>query len=250
MFFGHRAAQFDGEVRNAQAGVEALAGDDGGGGAGVHAAHAGSATVGRRLIGGDREGDQDLAQEEPGAHRLVDETGVAADPAEPGQARVAALQQRRGIHADPRLECSGALPQQGGQAFEAGAHHLVVVGAPGVARDPAAFAIGEAGGVRPGGLVELAGDDDAARRGQQEPGVVAQFGAAVGEVAHFAGPSGGGPVLVALAVGGGECGSDARELEAAIAGEGADAGGRQISSPTERMSSMALLLRTTPGRMR
>ncbi len=44
-------------------------------------------------------------------------------------------------------------------------------------------------------------------------------------------------------------GGHSGQFETADAGEFADFAAGQISNPTERISSMALLLRTTPGRM-
>jgi hypothetical protein len=46
------------------------------------------------------------------------------------------------------------------------------------------------------------------------------------------------------------CAGYAGQLEAARFGQAAYVRTRQISSPTERISSMALLLRTTPGCIR
>ena len=79
--------------------------------------------------------------------------------------------------------------------------------------------------------------------------VHADFGAVAGEVAHVAGISGVDPLAIPGGLGHrlGRC--DAGEFEAAFAGQGAHLAGGQISSPTERINSSALLFWTTPGRM-
>src|ERR1017187_5173014 len=100
MFQGDGGAELDGEVRDAERGIDA-GGKDGGGGAGIDAALAGAATGGGRGIGRDVERDEEFAEKKPGAAPLVDEAGVFADPAERGTAGVGALKERRGLDADP-----------------------------------------------------------------------------------------------------------------------------------------------------
>src|ERR1039458_3973472 len=108
---GDGGAELDGEVRDAERGID-TGWHDGGGGTGVDAAAAGAAAGGGRGIGRDIERDEQFAEEEPGAAPLVDEAGVFADPAERGEAGVGALQQRRGIHADSGFEWTGAAAEE------------------------------------------------------------------------------------------------------------------------------------------
>src|SRR5258708_8121531 len=102
MLVGDWAAQFDRQVRNAARRIQ-LVGRERGGGADVDAAGAGSATVGRRGIGVERERRQQLAEEEPGAEGLVDQACGLADPAESGLAGVGTLQPRGGVGAYPPI---------------------------------------------------------------------------------------------------------------------------------------------------
>ena len=108
MLVGDWAAQFDRQVRNAARRIQ-LVGRQRGGGAGVDAAGAGSATVGRRGIGVEREGRQQFAEEEPGTEGLVDQAGVLADPAESGLPSVGSLQQRGGVDAGAPLVVGAEL---------------------------------------------------------------------------------------------------------------------------------------------
>ena len=89
MLLRNRAAQLDREVGDAERRVEPLPGHDGRGRAGVDAARAGAAAVGRRRVRRDVERHQQFAQEEPRAQLLVDQAGIPADPAQAGKARVA-----------------------------------------------------------------------------------------------------------------------------------------------------------------
>ena len=74
-------------------------------------------------------------------------------------------------------------------------------------------------------------------------------GSVIGEIAHLAGMTGGQPLLKAVVVVQGNGARHSGEFKSAMGGELTNFIRRQISSPTDRMSSMALLLRTTPGRM-
>ena len=98
-------------------------------------------------------------------------------------------------------------------------------------------------------VVEFADADDGAGGRENAARIVADAGTPVGQVAHFAGIAGGRPFVIAGAVGGGFGGGDTGQFEAAFTGKFLNLRARQISSPTERISSMALLLRTTPGRI-
>src|ERR1019366_7072462 len=128
MFDGDRGAELDGEVRDAERGIDA-GGKDGSGGTGVDAAAAGAAAGGGGGgaagggwgVGCDVERDEQFAEKEPGAAPLVDEAGVFADPAERGEAGVGALQKRRGIPADSGFEWTGGAAEQGIELLKAAA---------------------------------------------------------------------------------------------------------------------------------
>ena len=124
VLLGHCAAQLDGEVRNAQPRIDRVA----------RARPARWPRWGRRRCSGGRC-RSGRAAGRPGAissetsssprknHEplcLVDQAGVLADPAQPRQPRVGALQQRRRIHADLRFELRArAFPQHGVQPLQA-----------------------------------------------------------------------------------------------------------------------------------
>jgi len=78
--------------------------------------------------------------------------------------------------------------------------------------------------------------------------MIANRGAAIGEVTHFTGVARCHPLVVPGALRGRLGGRDTGQFEAAFARQLADGGGGQISNPTLRISSMALLFRTTPDR--
>ena len=71
----------------------------------------------------------------------------------------------------------------------------------------------------------------------------------VRKVAHFAGVTGCYPIAIARHIFGRFGARYAGQFEPALARQSAHFITRQISSPTDRMSSSALLLRTTPGRI-
>src|ERR1017187_1471604 len=183
--FGRRAAQLDGEVRNAQPRIErprgALhqsCGHDGLRRARLDAERTRAATVRWRLVRLQVERKQQLAQKEPGAHGLVNEAGVLGDPAQSGMPCVSALQQRRSVHANLPLERRRRRRAQTiHHARQSAPQHLVVILAPRVARDPRQILPGELPrvGLRP--VVELAHAENRPGGRQQMPRIVPQTGA-------------------------------------------------------------------------
>ena len=218
---GHGAAQLDGEVGNAAARIDGPAGavrHDSRGGAGVDAAR----HVPQRSGGGwpgsisSDTSNSPRKNHEPAPWWIRQR--VLADPAEAGRARVGALQQRRGIHADLRFEGAARLRRRrAARRVEAVAQHVVVVVAPGVAGNPGELGFGERGRVGLRSVVELAHADDGARGGEQVARIVAHGGAAVGEVAHLAREAAGVPLVVAGGVGRGQGRRGPGEFEAALA---------------------------------
>ncbi len=87
--------------------------------------------------------------------------------------RVGALEQRRGVHADLPIEGRGhESAQPVHYAGESAAQHLVIILAPGVARDPREIFGGEFGGVGLRPVVELAYAEDREGGRQQGTGIV------------------------------------------------------------------------------
>ncbi len=107
MLFGDWPAEFDGQVGDAAAGIDGpspVEGDDCLGGARFDTAVTGAAAVRGRAIGGEIERREDLAQEKPGALAFMNQTGIAANPAQAGFAGVGAFEQRGGVAADLVVE--------------------------------------------------------------------------------------------------------------------------------------------------
>src|SRR2546425_7409299 len=97
---GKTTAELDGEIRNAESRVQSVdrtVGHERRGRAGVNAARACAAAVGRRRVRLNLDGNEQFTKEKPGAHLLVDEARVPADPAQTGIARIGPLEQRRGV---------------------------------------------------------------------------------------------------------------------------------------------------------
>ncbi|MGB7669111.1 MAG: hypothetical protein WBL66_17790 [Candidatus Acidiferrales bacterium] len=79
------------------------------------------------------------AEKKPRAELLVDQAGVFCEPAKTGVFGGEAFEHRAGVDVDARLKILmelGAKP--GYQPIELGLQHVVVIVAPGVARDPRA----------------------------------------------------------------------------------------------------------------
>ena len=97
------------------------------------------ATIRRRRIRRDREGRYDFAQKKPRPQRLINQAGIFSDPSEPSEPREAAFQNRRRIHADlvvePATLAVGNFTQPACDALQTCANHVVIIRAPGVARD-------------------------------------------------------------------------------------------------------------------
>ncbi len=210
-FVGNRPTQFDGQVRNAAPGIQnraAIALRQRPGGAGVDAARATPAAVGRRAVRCQVKRRDQLAQEEPRPHRLVDEAGIPADPTQPGLARQRTFEKGRRVHTGFVLERPEFLGEARGQPHQCCAHDVVIVLPVSVARDLAA---------RHAGVVQLADADNRPRRGQQQADVLAQRRAMVRKVAHLTRHAGVNPLAEQLPVGNHSRGRNTRQLEPALA---------------------------------
>jgi hypothetical protein len=107
--FWNRGAQFDGEVRNAAAGIENIRRGESLGWARVETERAGAAAVGRgrfvRLERGSKfERSDDDAEKKPGAQVLVDQASIFREPTEPGIFCCDAFDDRAGIDVGPGVE--------------------------------------------------------------------------------------------------------------------------------------------------
>ncbi len=206
--------------------------------AGVDAGGAGAAAVGMQLEGwlrGEWERGGDGGEEEPGAELLVDEAGVAADPAETGAGGEVALEEWASVDVAAGLAGSDDL-EVGLDGAETAQKVVVVidgiafgVAIPGVAGDPASGFWRGVDGARTSGVVVEGTHDDRFRpwNGVLDSGAeeLALLVAAL-EVVHFGGVSGGDPVGEAgfCWVGIGIGWSDAGEVEAFGEGSGAEPG--------------------------
>jgi hypothetical protein len=235
----------DGEVGDAARGVHLVRGDEGVGRAGIDAARAGAAAVGRDLeydAFSDWNGRDDDAEQQPGAELLVDDAGVLADPADAGAGSSGALDERAGVNVAAGLNFFRveALLDGGLNDAEAGEELVVVVGGdevggigrvglaglatPGVAGDPAGVGRRRVSGKRREGVVVEGAYDDGTGPGDGDLHGAAKEGAMVVaalEVVHLAGAALGDPVGEALCVevvGCGVDGGDACGVETGVDG--------------------------------
>jgi hypothetical protein len=104
--------------------------------AGLQATGAAPAEVGEGDVRRQVEGEEELAQEEPGARLRMEQVRVLAHGPEAGPRRELTLQDRAGIYIAPR---DGPRERRGDpvlQRLEALSHDVVVVTPPGIAGDP------------------------------------------------------------------------------------------------------------------
>ncbi len=113
-----RAVVFDGQVRDAAAGVELVGGWEGLGRADVEAGGAGAAVGGFGCVLGQVEGGEDGAEEDPVAEVAAEEVGVFALPAETGSLSEGFLHHRGGVDEDLDLTRLH-VDQPAAEAFEA-----------------------------------------------------------------------------------------------------------------------------------
>ena len=109
---GNASLLFDGEVRDAAGGIHLMRGDERVGGAGVDAAGAGAAAVGRDgkdCAVGDGDRRDDDAEQKPGAELLINDAGVLADPADAGAGCGGALDQGAGVDVTASLDMRRGL---------------------------------------------------------------------------------------------------------------------------------------------
>lgn len=196
--FGDGSAKFDSEIGNAEPGVESLR-RNGIGRAGVDAAGASTAAVGRRLSGFEMEGGQNLRQEEPGPLSLINQASVLADPPEPGLSRVRTLQERRGIEANLVVEPFD-FKKRANQVIQTPPHDVVIIVAPGVAGNPGSARLVEVGRARLGTVVEHTNTDHGPGRRKKSRWRIAAICPVISEIAHLPRFSGNHPILIARRV--------------------------------------------------
>src|SRR5262249_22764529 len=149
-----------------------------------------------------------FAEEEPGSQRLIDEAGVLADPAEPREARIAALQEGRRVYADFPIELlNDGEPLD--QVLEPAAQHVVIIFALSVTRYRRIIVVAA-------GVIELPNADNAFRRRQEFARVAAEVTSAIREIAHLARPAARHPLFVPGEVGRGLGTGDPREFKSAL----------------------------------
>ena len=176
MLIGNRRAQLDGQVGDATGRVEHAGIDERSCRTRIQAAGARAALLEPFGVGLEVERADDLAEEQPRPELRVDQAGVLANPPEPRVLRVDPFLHRPGVDVGPRLEGLvrfGSHP--GEQPVEPFLQDIVVVVAPGVpgqSRDAARRLI-RVGTI---GVVERAGDDDAACAGNDATDVGAPIG--------------------------------------------------------------------------
>lgn len=121
-------ARFDGEVRDAPAGVEHVRGREGVGGTGVEAAGAGAAVAGGvRGVVVQFDIDQHGRQKQPTAEAFVDQQGVFAKPSESRGLGEVALENRGGIDDAASLRMGNEVGYLTHELAQSAADHLVVV---------------------------------------------------------------------------------------------------------------------------
>ena len=216
---GDGAFEFDGEVGDAEAGIELVRGDDGVGGASGDAAGAFSAAIWEGGIGGERESGEEFGEEEPGTEGGMDEHGGFAVPTDAREGGEVAFEDGAGIDIEALL--AAALGEPEIELAELGGEEIVVVVAPGVASDLVRRR-GRGVGWRGGEVVD--GEDDGCLgTWEDELGVGAAIGVAV-EPFHLAGAASGEPVAKFLGVGRGDAWGGAAEGEAEGMGVGDEVG--------------------------
>src|SRR5439155_24429314 len=119
---------------------------------------------GRRRSRRNFKRDQKLAKKEPRAHFLVNQACIFSNPAETGTARIGTLEQRRGVDTDLPIEWPSTLAELFDQSLETAPHHVVVIFAPGVTRDPGEFIVIQMRRIGLGTVVKFAHADDGFRR--------------------------------------------------------------------------------------
>ncbi len=189
-----RAAFLDREIGNAPRRIQHARSEDRLRRAGIQAQRARPALIDGRGVHFERQAADDLAEEDPGAERRVDDAGVLADPADARVPREDALLHRPRVDVGARVEWLGgcvAHPRE--QRLESRADDVVVVVAPGVARNLRAATVLVFGRVRAIGVVYGRCDDDRLSGGHDLADVDALLRRAV-QVRHRAAVPAGEPL--------------------------------------------------------
>lgn len=136
VFEGKAAAVLDREVAQASAGVQLVGPGDGPGRAGIDTARAGAAAVALGFVGGQVQGTQDDAEEEPLALLPVDDEGVFRLPADAGEGGERFFENGAGIHVG--LLPATPVTHRGTKPLQLFEEEFVVIASEGVFRDAAA----------------------------------------------------------------------------------------------------------------
>ena len=128
--------EFDGQIRNAPAGIELERRRDRLGGTSGQTARALAAAIVLRFIGDEVERRDDLGQKEPVPELSTDQVSVLADEPDTGALREIPLQEWAGIHIPERPGVwTSKFVYEVGKFPEVFAADGVIVGVPGVTRD-------------------------------------------------------------------------------------------------------------------
>ena len=235
---GGGAAQLDGGVGQAAAGIELIGRGEGIGGTGVQTGAATAAVVGLLRIVGQRQVGQHHPQKHIGAEAAVQQAGVFANPAQAGLGRQRALQQRPRIHiaAQPhRLRRKQRLNGRfvGPQPV---AEHGVIILAAGIAGNAQAgrsallrLRAVRAARFRAGGVAQGHGNG-ALRAGQHAARIQALLRPSLNP-AHFAGVAPRQPLAQKSVPGAGRGGAEAHGVEAECRAEAAKLIGQRQRAP-------------------
>src|SRR6185295_5273739 len=132
---GDGALVLDGEIRNAAPRIELVGSADRLRRANIDAALTTSTGILLFLIDGKRKVAVDLAEKEPGARIAAEQHRVLAAPAEAGARGELDLHHRRRIAENTVTEGANLGADAVAELLQAVTQHLVIVAAPGIARD-------------------------------------------------------------------------------------------------------------------
>ncbi len=180
--FGDGSLEFNGEVRDATAGIEGEWRGQGVGGTGGQTGGAATAPVAGRWIGGQDGLGEDLGEEEPVAEGSGDEIGVAADESDAGALGEIAFEKRAGIDIPQgAVFRPGQSVEEPGQFIQRPGEQIVVIR---VARIPRHHTVRRwIGSGGRGGIVGNGEDDQGTGSGQDQVRVAA-FVSVAGEPFH------------------------------------------------------------------
>ena len=141
---GNSALQFDGMVGDAAARIDHVGFDDGVRGTGFETQGARAAVIGCGPVRSQFDVEEDLPDQQPRSHALVDEVGVLPEPPQAGADGEFPFQHGPSVHVYlPFHGTAGPVLHESKQRQQLLFHHVVVIVAPGIPGDfPARSAFG------------------------------------------------------------------------------------------------------------